>query len=85
MAEPELSKLAILLKWTSKNPDRAKFLVWSESPDGSVELACECGQFRANLRVHEKKYANMGDYNVHQKECRLLMSYAAGQQVSCQS
>ena len=85
MAETEMSKVAILLKWTEKNPDRSKFLVWSERADGSVELSCKCQQFGANLRLNNKKSVNMGEYYVHQKECRLLMSYAAGQQVSCQS
>jgi len=85
IAQPQLSKLAILLKWIEKNPDRSTFLVWSENPDGSVQLSCKCEQFRANLRVNGKNFVNMGDFYEHQKECRLLMSYAAGQQVSCQS
>ena len=85
MAETEMSKVAILLKWTEKNPDRSKFLVWSERSDGSVELACKCEKFRANFRVNAKNSALMGDYNVHQKECRLLMSFSdAAGQVSCQ-
>ena len=85
MEEPEFSKVAILLKWIEKNPERSKFLVWSKNPDGSVELSCKCERFRANLRVNTKNSVNMGEYYVHQRECRLLISFSdAAGQVSCQ-